>query len=144
MSNTTLQKVAASDREGEAILSIPIVDGVQNPWRARVSDPALYSSGVPIRVPLRRLDEMGHTNIGFIKIDVERHETAVLRGASRLIEQSVPTLLIEIEQQHTQGSIQQVFDMVPKWATRDFFCSYINNFIVGRQSRKTKACAPEL
>jgi hypothetical protein len=64
---------------------------------------------------------MGHTNVGFIKIDVEGHEAAVLRGASRLIEQSAPTLLIEIEQRHIQGPIQDVFNMVAEMGYAGFF-----------------------
>src|SRR6516165_8115672 len=113
VSNTTVHNVAASDHEGKAILSIPIINGVQYPWRARVSDLAPPdATAVPIRVALRRLDEMGHTNVGFIKIDVEGQEAAVLRGASRIIERNLPTLLIEIEQSHIQQPIHNVFDMI--------------------------------
>jgi FkbM family methyltransferase len=47
-----------------------------------------------VQVPVRRLDDL-IDNADLIKIDVERHEPELLRGAKRLLE-SGPTLLIEV------------------------------------------------
>lgn len=44
-----------------------------------------------------RLDDFELTNVGFIKIDVEGHELAVLRGASKTIEREQPNLMVEVE-----------------------------------------------
>ncbi|MEX2218023.1 MAG: FkbM family methyltransferase [Phycisphaerales bacterium] len=41
--------------------------------------------------------------VDFIKIDVEGHEMAVLRGASRILERFGPALLIELEARHHAG-----------------------------------------
>jgi FkbM family methyltransferase len=56
----------------------------------------------------RRLDDMGISNIEFMKIDVEGHEMAVLRGAKETIENARCCLLIEAEDRHADGSPTQV------------------------------------
>ena len=47
-------------------------------------------------IPTITLDELGYSNIGFIKIDVEGHELSVLEGAVNTIKNQKPTMLIEI------------------------------------------------
>ena len=59
-----------------------------------------------------RLDDFNLTDVGFVKMDVEGHELAVLQGASRLLETQRPTVLVEIEQ-HSERS--GVFDSVVKY-----------------------------
>ena len=43
-----------------------------------------------------RLDNEGHDDVGFIKIDVEGHEYQVIEGARELLARCRPTLLVEI------------------------------------------------
>jgi len=54
-------------------------------------------TGVPVQV--RRLDgvweETGRPRIAFVKMDVEGAEAAVIRGASRFLEDCQPTMLVE-------------------------------------------------
>lgn len=52
----------------------------------------------PIEVQGVALDEEGHENVGFIKIDVEGFELDVLKGATKLIERDRPTMMVEIYQ----------------------------------------------
>jgi hypothetical protein len=47
--------------------------------------------------------------VDLIKIDVEGHEQAVLRGSSKTIEICRPIIICEIEQRHIKKSIQDVF-----------------------------------
>jgi hypothetical protein len=56
------------------------------------------------------LDEFELTNVGFVKIDVEGHELAVLRGASKLIERERPNVFVEVDQSlHSGDDIEDVF-----------------------------------
>jgi len=68
-----------------------------------------------VSVPQRTLDSYGFTNVGFIKIDVEVFERAVLSGSRETILRERPVLQVEIEEQHTgepvSKSVQQLFDM---------------------------------
>jgi FkbM family methyltransferase len=76
---------------------------------ASIGTPPAKMPGKIIRVPLRRLDDLvGKEAIGFIKIDVEGHEASVLRGARDLIAGCRPTLLIEIEERHHAGALDEV------------------------------------
>ncbi|HEX7095394.1 MAG TPA: FkbM family methyltransferase, partial [Acidimicrobiales bacterium] len=43
-------------------------------------------------------------DVGFVKVDVEGHELAVLRGAERLLRRDRPTLLVECEERHHPGA----------------------------------------
>ncbi len=94
-----VHNLALSDRPGRATLRIPLHRGAPVTGLAtlaggdRLSDLAVRQ----IRIRLNRLDDMnlaGH--IGFIKIDVEGHELAVLHGAMRTLQVHMPALWIEI------------------------------------------------
>ena len=61
-----------------------------------------------VGVETRRLDSYDLGKIGFMKIDVEGHEEAVLRGAEQTIMRNRPRLLIEIEERHNPGAIKRV------------------------------------
>lgn len=83
-----VRAVAVSDRTSVLTLRIP---GKLHEL-ASVSPDA---EGEAVEVPAVRLDDEALTNVGFIKIDVERHELAVLRGAMRTIQQWRPNILTE-------------------------------------------------
>lgn len=61
-----------------------------------------------IRVKSKRLDDFPCSSIGFIKIDVEGHELAVLEGSREIIRKNEPNILVEIEERHKSGSINAV------------------------------------
>jgi FkbM family methyltransferase len=71
--------------------------------------PSMATGGKAIEVLVRRLDDLvrGH-RVGFIKIDIEGYEAAVLRGRMAIIRESCPTLLIEIEERHRKGALEDV------------------------------------
>jgi FkbM family methyltransferase len=95
---------AASDGCGEAELWVPAADagvrGVSSLHRRGIH-------GESIKVPLVRLDDLGLSDVRFIKIDVDGHEVQVLRGAEEVITRDQPRLLIEVEQR-----IQPVTDVI--------------------------------
>ncbi|CAM3186564.1 FkbM family methyltransferase [Mycobacterium colombiense] len=61
-----------------------------------------------IDVPVRRLDDLHLTDIGLIKIDVEGHELAVLRGATETLARHRPAVVVEAEERHHPDSIAQI------------------------------------
>jgi FkbM family methyltransferase len=75
--------------------------------------------GIPLRA--RTLDSFGFPEVGFIKIDVEGHEEAVLRGALGLIERDRPNLLIELEERHKPGCIGSVRSLLARYGYTMWF-----------------------
>lgn len=56
---------------------------------------------------------MGHEDVAYIKIDVEGHESEVVRGAEGLLREEHPALWIEIERDHhPTGCVDEVFDLL--------------------------------
>ncbi len=109
--------LALSDRDGEAELRIPAVGKVAYAgWSTIEPDnrlEALRCSGVrSIRVPSRCLDSLGLDDVGFVKVDVEGHELAVLRGAERTLARCHPILLLEAEDRHRANAVESVRDFL--------------------------------
>lgn len=67
-----------------------------------------------VDVPTVRLDDTvgPDTGVNFIKIDVEGHEAAVLRGGATMLRHTRPSMLIEIEQRHLSVPINEVFAQI--------------------------------
>ena len=102
--------VAASDVNGAGTLVTPLHDGVAHTGLSSLAHDA--PTGTAVHVPLRRLDDLlaeERRPVGFVKVDVEGHERAVLAGATRTL-QSRPPILVEIEQRHQADPIAAVFD----------------------------------
>jgi hypothetical protein len=120
-----------------------------------------------VRVAMRTLDTMALDPVGFIKVDVEGHELAVLRGAHALIARDRPTMLVELEERFGEGSIARVREFLEPQGYRGLFLdgknlhpvaafdparhqmmanwgtlgSYINNFIFLPEERQTETHA---
>ena len=101
--------VIISDREGQGELRYP-AGGYMSATIAESNSSALESGRVieTVLVSMKTLDSFNLTNVGFIKIDVEGHEEAVLRGGLDTIRREMPNLMIEIEERHAPGSLDRV------------------------------------
>jgi FkbM family methyltransferase len=96
--NVTVHPIALSDRRRQSNLWIP-TGGVGTEGRASL-EPGNRSESKwrKQEVTTSRLDDVALGDVGFVKIDVEGHELAVLQGATDLLGTQRPTLMIEVEQ----------------------------------------------
>jgi FkbM family methyltransferase len=98
----TVETRALSDAAGEATLTVPV-------WgtTAMAGHATLEGSGRQgLTVPLVPLDDFDLAPT-FVKVDVEGHEAAVLRGARRTVARHRPTLLLEIDRRGTDRAAQR-------------------------------------
>ena len=105
--NAVARNIALSDRPGIASLKVPrSARGYSNQHASLETNWAVAVEFGVVEVATARLDDLDLEPIGFIKIDVEGHEQAVVAGAVGLIARDRPTLLIELEERHSEQSIE--------------------------------------
>lgn len=112
--NMVIHDVALSDRRGEAVMRFdPENTGVGTLEAANRLDrnPGVRTV-VERSVRIAPLDDWELRDVGFMKIDVEGHEPAVLRGAAGLIAAQKPVLLIEIERRHNPAAFEEAEDLL--------------------------------
>lgn len=103
-----VEQVALSDTEGEAVLRVP--DEIAMNGRATV-EPTNLLADFPVHtvtVPLRRLDSYELGAVALMKIDVEGHELSVLQGARNLLQRDRPAVIVEAEDRHRSGAVDEV------------------------------------
>lgn len=111
------------------------------------------------RIETRKLDDLTLPGaVGFMKIDVEGHELAVLRGGLNALRRDRPQLLIEIEERHRPRSLDEVRSFLGQMSYTGYFFDgstlrpidefkislhqhlgvppYINNFIFATSDRR--------
>lgn len=91
-----IEPVALSDSAGTVELRMPMVDGV--------------TAHEAIEVKMATLDSVYDGDVGFIKIDVEGREQAVLDGAVQTIGRCRPRLLVEIDERLSPGGLARAKD----------------------------------
>lgn len=106
--NVTASNVALSDVEGKAVLRVPKYARGYSNQHASLSPENVSENFGAVEVQTKPLDALGLGDIGFIKIDVEGHELAVLRGARETLARSRPVLVIEMEERHTKRRIEDL------------------------------------
>jgi FkbM family methyltransferase len=103
---------ALSDHEGTATLHVPVEDGEPVEALAGLS-PRRGVQSQQVTVRTTTLDAaLGEDaeRVSFVKIDVEGHELAVLRGAERVLASARPRLLVEIEHRHAGDLMDATFE----------------------------------
>ena len=100
---------ALSDSPGRLPLRIPVVGGRPDTALASLSQQFASAESVQVvEVEVCRLDDEDLRGVGFLKIDVEGHERAVIAGAHALLARERPTVVVEIEERHAPGAIDGV------------------------------------
>ncbi len=103
--NCHFYNVAAGAGPGTAVLTIPVRQELPQFGLATLGDQYAGQEMVQQETPVRALDEMlaeccPDERVGFIKIDVEGAETAVLQGALHTLNRWRPNLQVEIWQEN--------------------------------------------
>ncbi|MSO54322.1 MAG: FkbM family methyltransferase [Rhodospirillales bacterium] len=115
--------LALSDKIGPTRLRLPTIDGISDHGRATIEDANRFDGYDPtvIDTSAARLDDLDIDSVGFIKIDVEGHEMAVLNGGRTLLERDRPVLLIESEERHKTGALGELFGFLDHRGYRAYF-----------------------
>lgn len=100
---------AVSSSSGHIILRIPQRAGIATVER---SNNLNFLPVDEVEVPCVALDERVSERVGFIKIDVEGHELAVLQGAMMILKRDHPVLLIEAEERHRPQAVQSIVEQL--------------------------------
>jgi FkbM family methyltransferase len=124
--NVEVVNIALSAAAGRATLRIPLnARGFTTDDLATIEQKQELSGAkyVTIDVPTKPLDDYEFPDCGFIKIDVEGHEEAVLDGATHLVERHRPTLMIELDESFNPGTIARVTARLSRLAYEGYFLS---------------------
>ena len=111
--NVTTHQIALSNVTGTSELLVPQrgTSKFDHP-SGSLSEIAIDRPHTRTAVRTSRLDDLGITNVGFMKIDVEGFERAVLEGARETIRRDKPNLLIELEERHTKVPLTEMVGFV--------------------------------
>ena len=118
--NVTVQEIALSGTNGDRELCVP----QEGAAYATLRDDAPSGHVERFKVATRTLDALGFARIGFMKIDVEGFEEAVLHGARETINRDKPRLLVEIEERHNAGGLDRIVNMLRGMG---YSCSFFHN-----------------
>jgi FkbM family methyltransferase len=124
--NVEVVNAALSTATGSATLRIPLnARGRPIGDRATIEPPGARGADRfnTVEVATKRLDDCGYADCGFIKIDVEAHEEAVLDGAERLIATCRPVLMIELDDGLNPGTIGRVTSRLSRLSYGGYFLS---------------------
>jgi FkbM family methyltransferase len=115
-----VEQMGLSDHVGSAFMRVVDSDlgrSTIEPENTLRADDAVHEE----RIAIRTLDAYQLQNVGFIKIDVEGHEEAVVRGALQTIRQNLPSLLIEMEERHKPGTIDRMRRLLDEFSYQGYF-----------------------
>ncbi|TCH99753.1 FkbM family methyltransferase [Roseococcus sp. SYP-B2431] len=109
--HVVLHEEALGAAPGEAVLTLPVLDGVrQEQWASIAKSYAEHASvGTEShRVKVVTLDGLGLRGVTAVKLDAEGAEQEVLEGARATLTRCRPILSVEIEERHRPGSTRDV------------------------------------
>ncbi len=109
--HVTLHPEALGAEVSEAVLTLPVLDGVpQEQWASITKDYAEHRSVTrqSHRVRVIPLDSLDLRQVTAIKLDAEGAEQEVLEGARHTLTRCRPVLSVEIEERHRPGSTRDV------------------------------------
>lgn len=129
--NMTISNLALSDKTGNINLRIP--KRSRSIFKKNIEE--LYQLGCAtihhqnqfikydsFTVKKEKLDNLlQDEQIGFIKIDVEGHESEVIKGSLELIKKQKPILLIEIEERHSKKPVFETIKFINSLGYKSYY-----------------------
>src|ERR1700716_865882 len=117
-----VEAVALSDTPG--VTGMRVVES--DPGRSTIDQENVLDTAVggpvqTIDVAVKRLDDLQLNDIGLVKIDVEGHELAVLRGAVDTLERNQATIVVEAEERHRSRAVADITDLLAGLGYRGYF-----------------------
>ena len=119
-----VHEVAASNERGVGELRVPYSGKTEMHGTATIAKENLLDGATTVercQCRLERLDDAIGESVGFIKIDVEGHELAVLEGAVKILKRDRPVLLIESERRHHSEAPENIFNFMANHHYEGFF-----------------------
>lgn len=121
-SKAEIRHTALSDSEGIAELHVPVMDDAEILTRCSLNSDANPGFGLRhVEVPMTSLDALAIDNVRVIKIDVEGHEFAVLRGARSTLSRWHPVCIVEVEERHNAGGTARAFSFFEELGYKPWF-----------------------
>ena len=114
-----IHNIALSDTPGLLDLYTPFVNGRLDTGLSSLETRDTSCSVTTVSVST--IDSFDFKDVDLIKIDVEGHESSVIRGAVATIKNSKPVLIVEIEQRHIKQDINSVFQLILNLGYSGFF-----------------------
>jgi FkbM family methyltransferase len=104
--NITMLNIAVSDHHAMTNMDIPSCDtGLNNYYMAHLSDSKHGQKVYCLPIDALKIS----FQVALIKVDVEGHELAVLRGARQLLERDHPTLIVEANDSAVITFLKELF-----------------------------------
>ena len=151
--NITIYNLALSNQNNYSFLKIPFrsksffknnIEEIYKLGAASIHKKNNIKRFHKIKVITKKLDNINiKSKIGFIKIDVEGHERAVIEGSKKTIKKNKPVLLVEIEERHTKKPVDETINFINSLGYKCYYLKHkkliekkakkkiknINNFI---------------
>jgi FkbM family methyltransferase len=129
--NVRVVNAAASDRGGEMQLYRPNAGDTNRGRASLLHHP--YLTGTAATVPVVTLDDVcGGAPVALIKIDVEGHEAAVLRGAAGIVDACAPAVVFEYAPELFGGPANTPFDWLVERGFEIFSIQWARHPLTGR------------
>ena len=121
--NVDVRQCTVSDATGSGMLRVPMVDGRMEFGLSTLEGTNSLRGLDARQIDVRKyaLDDLGLSNVGMIKIDVEGHELSVLQGALGLLKRERPRLVIELEERYRPHAANSARELLERLGYQGFF-----------------------
>lgn len=120
--NCQVNQIAVSNNATPKILRLPYIGNqLVSSWGSLENKFEENEKCKSYSVDCKKLDDIYPLNVGFMKIDVEGHESNIISGASKFLKETRPIILVEIEQRHNKKPIKNIFDKIISYKYEGFY-----------------------